>query len=99
MRIIARKNLVLFWTKHPSAEAQLTAWFAAVKAAEWETPQDVVQHFPKASAIDENRFVFRKGNDYRLVVKINFAVGVIYICFVGTHQEYDSIDPLTVWKY
>lgn len=99
MRIIARKNLVLFWARYPKSAAQLSAWFVAVKAAEWKTPRDVIQQFPKASAIGENRFVFRKGNDYRLIVKINFEVGIIYICFVGTHEEYDSIDPLTIWKY
>ncbi len=33
-----------------------------------------------------------KGNDYRLVVKINYPYRVVYIRFVGTHAEYDGID-------
>jgi mRNA interferase HigB len=37
-----------------------------------------------------------KGNHYRLVVAINYAYGVCYIRFVGTHPEYDRIDAATV---
>ena len=33
-----------------------------------------------------------KGNDCRLVVKINYPHRVVYIRFVGTHAEYDRID-------
>ena len=33
-----------------------------------------------------------KGNDYRLVVKINYAYRMAYIRFIGTHAEYDKID-------
>jgi mRNA interferase HigB len=33
-----------------------------------------------------------KGNDYRLVVAVVYRFGVVYIKFLGTHQEYDKID-------
>ena len=33
-----------------------------------------------------------KGNDYRLVVKINYPYRVVYVRFVGTLKEYDKID-------
>lgn len=40
-----------------------------------------------------NRVVFNiKGNDYRLVVAINYDFEIIYIRFIGTHKEYDKID-------
>ena len=41
----------------------------------------------------ENRVAFNiKGNDYRLVVKINYPYRVVYVRCVGTHAEYDKID-------
>ena len=36
------------------------------------------------------------GNKFRLVVKINYPYRVVYIRFVGTHDEYDTIDADTV---
>jgi len=33
-----------------------------------------------------------KGNDYRLVVKINYPYRIVYVRFVGTHVEYDKVN-------
>ena len=39
------------------------------------------------------QFVFNiKGNQYRLVVKIHYNTGVVYIRFIGGHADYDRID-------
>jgi mRNA interferase HigB len=44
-----------------------------------------------------NRVVFNiKGNHYRLVVKIHYRTGVVYIRFVDTHKEYDRINAETI---
>ena len=34
-----------------------------------------------------------KGNNYRLVVKMNFDLNTVSIKFIGTHDEYNKIDP------
>ena len=36
-----------------------------------------------------------KGNDYRLIVAVAYRIGVVYIKFIGTHDEYDRIDAET----
>jgi mRNA interferase HigB len=39
-----------------------------------------------------------KGNDYRLVVAINYRHQIVFIKWIGTHGDYDKIDVNTV-KY
>jgi mRNA interferase HigB len=36
-------------------------------------------------------------NRYRIVVKIHYNTGIVYLRFAGTHQAYDQIDAETIW--
>jgi mRNA interferase HigB len=93
MRVIAKKTLRLFWKSHPDAEEPLLAWYREVELEDWDTPAKVKAKYGNASIVGGNRVVFNiKGNDYRLVVKINYPYRVVYVRFVGTHTEYNSID-------
>lgn len=94
MRIIARRTLREFWELHPDAEQPLKAWFAEASGATWETPQAIKDQYRHASFVADNRVIFNiGGNKYRLVVHVNYDFGIVYIKFVGTHGEYDKIDP------
>ena len=93
MRIIAKRTLREFWGRHPDAEEPILAWYREVQKEDWDTSAKVKAKYRSASVIGDNRVVFNiKGNDYRLVVKINYPHRVVYIRFVGTHAEYDRID-------
>jgi mRNA interferase HigB len=93
MRIIAKKPLRGFWERHPHAEEPLLAWHREVLKEDWDTPAKVKAKYGTASIVAGNRVVFNiKGNDYRLVVRINYPHRVVYIRFVGTHAEYNLID-------
>ena len=93
MRIIAKKPLIEFWKSHSQAEQPLKAWHAEAKNAQWQSPDDIKKRYPNASILHDNRVVFNiSGNTYRLIVKIHYNTGVVYIRFVGTHAEYDKID-------
>jgi mRNA interferase HigB len=97
MRIIALKTLRLFWEQHPDAQQALQAWYRDAERATWNTPADIKNVYRNASFVGNNRMVFNiRGNQYRLVVAINYTSGIIYIRFIGTHQDYDKIDVATM---
>lgn len=97
MRIISKRTLRAFWIRHPDAEDSLLAWYREVEKAEWEGPADVKEKYRSASFVKGNRVIFNiKGNDYRLIVKINYGYRVVYVRFVGKHAEYDKIDAKEV---
>jgi len=65
--------------------------------AEWRTPEEVKTSYPKASILKAGRVVFNvKGNDYRLIARVQYQAGVLAIRFFGTHTEYDKIDAETI---
>lgn len=97
MRIIARKTLREFWEQHPDARQSLQAWYADVRHAIWKTPSSIKNVYRNASFIANNRVVFNiMGNKYRLIVAVQYEYGIVYIRFIGTHQQYDKIDAATV---
>ena len=97
MRIIALKTLRTFWERHPAVRQPLQAWYYDAKRATWRTPADIKHTYRNASFLSNHRVGFNiKGNQYRLVVVVNYQCGIVYIRFVGTHQEYDRIDAETI---
>ena len=93
MRVIAKKILRDFWLKHNHCESHLKSWYHEAYKSKWVTPNTIRKEFPTASFLKDNRVVFYiKGNDYRLIVKINYDYGIIWIRFIGTHKEYDKIN-------
>jgi mRNA interferase HigB len=93
MRIIAKRTLRDFWEECPDAEVPLMAWYREAETADWRRAAEVKEKYLNASTVGDDRVVFNiKGNDYRLIVKINYPHHVVYVRFVGTHAEYDKID-------
>ena len=44
-----------------------------------------------------DRVVFNiKGNSYRLVVAVDYEKGIVWIKWLGTHEDYDQIDVTEV---
>jgi mRNA interferase HigB len=97
VRIISRKKLKEFWEEHADAREPLQAWYSDTKHASWKSPSGIKVVYRNASFVGNDRVVFNiKGNDYRLVVVIQYDHGIVFIRFIGTHREYDRIDIATV---
>lgn len=103
MRIIARRTIKAFIAAsvgrkdHAALKTSLEAWYHEVKLARWAGPQDVRRRYATVSVVSHDRLVFNiKGNDYRLIVAIDYEKQIVWIKWIGTHRDYDRIDARTV---
>ena len=99
MRVIARRTLREFVDSRAghrdqaALKAALDAWFDEVRRARWTSTADVKRLYASASIVSADRIVFNiKGNDYRLVVAVDFEKSIAWIKWIGTHAAYDRID-------
>jgi mRNA interferase HigB len=93
MRVISKKKLIEFYDKYPDSKTQLEAWHKEAQKSIWEKPQDIKNLYKTASFLAGNRVVFNiAGNKYRLIVKIEYKLKIVFIKFIGTHYEYDKIE-------
>ncbi len=92
-RVIAKRTIKEFWEKNPDAKEYLETWYETVKGANWSSPNEIKEFYATVSILKNSRVVFNiKGNSYRLVAKINYQKQWLFIRFIGTHKDYDTID-------
>lgn len=95
MRIIKEKTLTEYCrlNNYKQATESLKAWIYEVKFSSWENANELKTIYGNASIISSKRVVFNiKGNDYRLIVDIEYKLKIIFIVWFGTHKEYHKID-------
>ena len=99
MRIIAIRTIKNGYKKFPEAKQSLLAWNEELELAKWRNPNELKQQHFSASIINSKRVVFNiHGNKFRLIVDIEYRLGIVFVVWFGTHKEYDKIDVKTI-KY
>jgi mRNA interferase HigB len=99
MRIINEKTLTDYCmvSKYKPAAESLKAWVFEVKYSTWNNANELKSKYGNASILSSKRVVFNiKGNDYRLIVDIEYKLKIVFVLWFGTHLEYDKIDAKTV---
>jgi mRNA interferase HigB len=94
MRVIKRLRLAQFWESRSEdseiAKKRLLAWHDTARRARWANFADLKQTFGTADAVGDC-VVFDVGNNlYRLIGRLNYRSGVIYVLKVMDHKEYDK---------
>ncbi len=99
VRVVARSTLSGFVRNRVErgqravVKTQLDSWYDAVMKAEWKNSAELKAQFGSASIVSSERVVFNiKGNNYRLIVRVNYDYQAVRILWLGTHREYDKID-------
>ncbi len=97
MRIITEEPLKAYIARFPDTRTALQAWIKTVKKADWSCFADIKKDFNSVDFVGNQHYVFNiRGNNHRLIVVIKFTIKWIYIRFIGTHQEYDTIDATSI---
>lgn len=97
MNIIAKGSILYYIDKFPMAKTSLLTWYHEFLKARFKNFNELKEIYRNASLIANNRVIFNiKGNDFRLIVSVNFKQEAAYIIWFGTHKEYDKIDTTEV---
>lgn len=100
VRIIAFSTLRGYVTRHADAKSSLMHWHVVVKEAAFGAMSDIQAAFPKAKVLNADRVRFPIGGGrHRLIVAFDFERQIAFIKFLGTHEEYDAVDALTVSQF
>jgi len=80
-----------FKKKYSNARKAIDAWKAEISAAAWKSTHSVKSNFPSADFLHDNKIIFDiKGNQYRVVVKVDYLRQIVLVEWVGTHSEYSK---------
>jgi mRNA interferase HigB len=97
MNIISRGTLIYYTQKYPNAKNQLLTWYNEFSKYDFENLNQLKEVYKSASIVNSQRIVFNiKGNDFRLIISINFRRKACYTIWFGTHIEYDKINAETI---
>jgi mRNA interferase HigB len=99
MRIIKESTLTEYYkeSKYKQAVESVKAWIYEVRFTIWNNANELKAKYGNASILSSKRVVFNiKGNDYRLIVDIEYKLKIVFVVWFGTHKEYDTIDAKTV---
>jgi mRNA interferase HigB len=94
MHVISRRKLREAWVRHPLLEKDLRAWIKVAERAEWRRFGDVRATIKHADQVGQFIVFNILGNRSRLICRISFEKGKLYVLHVLTHAEYDRGD----WK-
>lgn len=100
MNIYNKSKLIEFYTKHANTKDALEKWYHDVNALIWKKPNDIIRDFKTARTIKNDRAIFEiNGNDYRLVVEVQYQKGWVFVKFIGSHAQYDKVDAETIDQF
>ena len=94
MIIITEQRLIEYTKQHPEAASSLLRWGALVRAAKWRNLVETRRTLPHADPVGQCTIFNIKGNDYRLITRIDYGLQAATLKNFLTHREYNR----DAWK-
>ena len=94
VHIISKKRLKEYAKSHASAKPGLEAWTRLAQVAQWTSLAEVHEVWASADLVGQLTVFNIGGNHFRLIAKIDYRHGKIFIRDMLTHTEYDREE----WK-
>lgn len=88
--VISRMKIREFIEKEPQSETALDEWYRRMKGLKAVNLAELRKTFPSADVVGKCLVFNVGGNKYRIVTKITFKSGTVFMRFVLTHREYDK---------
>jgi len=89
MRILNLNIIEKFKTKHATSRRPLDGWVNICKKNTFNNLVELQNTFPSADHISPHFIIFNiGGNNYRLLVIVEFKIKTFIVKWVGTHDEY-----------
>lgn len=97
MNIIAKGTILSYVKQYPIAKTALLTWYTEFSNQIFKNYNELKEVYGNASIVGNERVIFNiKGNDYRLIVSVNFRKSAAYVIWFGPHKAYDKINSTTV---
>ena len=94
---MSSSTLKNFYSENPTAEQALKAWIQEAEFATWKNAGELKSQFRNASVLNAKRVVFNiKGNSFRLIVDVEYRIRMIFVVWIGNHEQYNKIDANTI---
>lgn len=90
MHIISLKMLREFWEKHPEAEQVLKDWHSVLEKSTAKDFNELKNTFNSADYVPPYTVFDVGGNNYRVIVVVQYKFKKVYVREMMAHREYDN---------
>ena len=90
MRLVSRKVLAEFCSRHPPASSAVRHWADEMAAATFNNFSELRGHFASADYVAPFTVFNLAGNKFRLIATVNYTTRFVFIRSMLTHADYDK---------
>jgi len=89
MRVISKRAWRNAVATDPSLEGPISEWYKVATHEAWRNLSDVRKVYPHADFVAPYTVFNIKGNNYRLIVKIEYRWQIIFVKHLLKHADYN----------